>query len=88
MEDNITIHGRIIERHPELSPEDIAHAWGSRIATGYRIAGDTEQTVAVGFDARGRMIEMVGARTSSGEMIVFHAMTPPSTKTMKETRLI
>lgn len=77
-----------MERHPELTPEDIAHAWGNRLATGYRTSEDVRQTVAVGFDSKGRMIEMVGAHRANGETIIFHAMTPPSSKTLREAGLI
>lgn len=88
MEDQIIVHGRIMERHPELTPDDIAHAWGNRIASGNRLLIDLNQIVAVGFDSRGRMVEMVAVIDSNGETLVFHAMTPPSTKTLKEVNLI
>lgn len=88
MEDSIIVHGRIMERHPELTPVDIAHAWGARIATGMRLDADVAQKVAVGFDAKGRMIEMVAVTLSNGDVLVFHAMTPPSKKTLRETGLL
>lgn len=40
--------------------------------------------VAVGFYSRGRLLEMVAVSTGIDSVHVFHAMTPPSKKTMKE----
>ena len=37
----------------------------------------------VGFDLKAREIEMVGVLTADG-WLVYHAMTPPSKKTMDE----
>ena len=36
-------------------------------------------------DANGRLIEMVGSALDEGTVHVFHAMTPPSRKTLRET---
>lgn len=88
MEDVIIVHGRIMERHPDISPDDVAHAWGSRIATGFREKDHLDHSVVVGFDAHGRMLEMVGTRTKEGPVLVFHAMTPPTHKTLEEVRLV
>ena len=40
--------------------------------------------VAVGYDSRGREVEMVGVELEDGDWLVYHAMTPPSTKTYGE----
>lgn len=37
-----------------------------------------------GYDLHGRYIEMVGVLLSDGVWLVYHAMTPPSKKTLKE----
>ena len=85
--DHITIHCRVTQRHPELSAEDIAHAWVNRIAEAQRDV-DPSQLVVVGFDCSGRMLEMVAVELEDGDYLVFHAMTPPSKKTLRESRLI
>lgn len=87
MERYITIHGRSMERHPEIAPEDVAHAWAGRIATATRRGRHAEEVVAVGFDANGRMLEMVAVEQADGSALVFHCMTPPSAKTLRETGL-
>lgn len=75
------VHPRIRERHPEISEADVERAWENFTAAAVRTAAERE--VRVGFDARGREIEMVGAM-SGGEWLVYHAMTPPSKKTKSE----
>jgi len=40
--------------------------------------------VAVGFDTNGRLIEIVGSVMENGTVRLFHAMTPPSKKTLQE----
>ena len=88
MEAFIEINRRVMARHPEISPEDVAHAWAARIATANRRGKYSEETVAVGFDGKGRMLEMVAVTKADGTMHVFHAMTPPSAKTLRETHLV
>lgn len=88
MTDTLEISGRIAIKHPEIAPMDVAHAWGNRIAMGIRNQGIAPQLVAVGFDASGRMLEMVGVEKENGTVLVFHAMTPPSKKTLREVSLI
>ena len=85
--ERLVIHRRIMERHPEVAPEDVAFAWANRIAFGERDT-DPRQICAAGFDAKGRMLEMVAALEEDGSVLVFHAMTPPSKKTLREIGLI
>ncbi len=44
--------------------------------------------VAVGFDTNGRVLEMVGVAEETGAIRIFHAMTPPSKKTLREAGLV
>jgi len=37
-----------------------------------------------GYDPQGRYIEMVGVLLADGAWLVYHAMTPPSKKTLRE----
>ena len=63
----IHVLDRIHERHPELEPDDARSAWEGAIA--YAVHSDSRpfEYIAIGFDAAGRSIEMVGRRTSDGE---------------------
>jgi len=40
--------------------------------------------VAIGFDSKGRLIEMVAIRRSINNWLIYHAKTPPTKKTMAE----
>ena len=42
------------------------------------------QEMRTGYDPRGRYIEMVGVLLADGVWLIYHAMTPPSKKTLKE----
>ena len=81
------VHERVSKRHPELSDDDVLSAWNSRIAWALRKTDSREQIVAVGFDSNGRFIEMV-AIESEGDYLIFHAMTPPSKRTLSELDLL
>ena len=78
------IHPRIHERHPELTNNDISYAWEHPTLSATRIVKERE--LRVGFDLKGREIEMVGALTADG-WLVYHGMTPPTKKTRKELEM-
>ena len=76
----------IIDEHAlkhGLEPEDIEYAWRSFVAKMYRGAPKEGEVIAVGYDGKGRFIEMVSAERPFGT-IVFHAMTPPTRNILKE----
>ena len=81
------VHERISMRHPELSELDVLAAWDSKIAWALRIVGETNQIVAVGFDGNNRFVEMV-AVNDGDDYLIFHAMTPPSKRTLTELNLL
>ena len=81
----IAVHPRVHQRHPELCDDDVLTAWESALMSAPRLAADSIQYVAVGFDGRGRLLEMVVIRDAlSGDWLIFRAMTPPSAKTYAE----
>lgn len=80
----IEVHPRVMERHPELTMEDVRSAWQNAMVHMRRLGDDPIRYVAVGSDSNGRLIEMVAQIAGSGTLIIFHAMTPPSTKTLNE----
>ena len=78
----VQIHPRVHERHPELDDEDVEAAWENYCVAAVRIPGERE--MRTGYDLRGRDVEMVGVLLADGAWLVYHAMTPPSKKTLKE----
>lgn len=76
----------IIDEHAlkhGLEPEEIEHAWHNFVAKVYRGAPNEGEVIAVGYDGRGRFMEMVGAERSFGT-VIFHAMTPPTRIVIRE----
>ena len=76
----IVIHPRVMERHPELSEDDVRDAWQAYIRMTRRSNG---QCIAIGFDGKGRALEMV-AKEGGGDILVYHAMTPPTVNALRE----
>ena len=71
------VHPRVHQRHPEIDDEDVIWAWENCVVIADRIPNDTQ--LRVGFDLKGRELEMIGWLTVDGWM-VFHAFTPPTKK--------
>lgn len=79
----------IIDEHAfkhGLAAEDISYAWGNFVKKQYRGAPHEGEVVAVGYDRRGRPIEMIAADRSFGT-VVFHAIEPPTAKVLIELGL-
>lgn len=82
----VFIHPRVHDRHPEITDDDARAAWKQAIRSAPR--SDTPNMwVTVGTDWRGRLIELVARSNAEGDWLVFHAMTPPSSKTLTELGL-
>ena len=75
------VHPRVRESHPEIGEDDVRRAWENPIACAVREVAERE--LRVGFDAKARLLEMVGV-LCEGDWVVYHAMTPPSKKTVAE----
>ena len=80
----VVVHPRVMERHPELSEDDVREAWDNYVCMARR---DNDQVLTLGFDAKSRAVEMV-AKESSGDFLIYHAMTPPTRKAMIELGLV
>ena len=78
------VHRRVHERHPELADDNVLAAWENSIASTPRTQKDPNEYVAVGFDGKGRLVEVVAVRSAAGDWLAFHAMTPPSANTLGE----
>lgn len=87
MHGNAIVHPRVMERHPNLTEEDVLTAWSNAIASIARVDDENDRLVALGADGHGRLVEMVANRTPNGTWVIFHAMTPPSRKTLTELKL-
>jgi hypothetical protein len=81
----IEVHPRIQERHPEIGNDDVVAAM--RNALRYQQRGSGEW-LAVGFDEKSRFLELVYIYDEDVDgFFVYHAMTPPSGKTLRELDL-
>lgn len=70
-----------------LSENQVLHAWKNAISVARRGCESGEvDFVAIGFDQRGRLIEMVGRKKSFG-VLIFHANTPPTARAFRELGL-
>ena len=75
MKQTILIHERINKKHPEVSAEDVLVAWKNRIRCQRRTGPWPPQYVAVGFDDKGRALQMVSIYDPiADEVLIFHAM--------------
>lgn len=78
--ETVVVHPRVMERHPELSEDDVREAWEGYVRMARRESG---HVIAVGFDSHGRAVEMV-AKEQGGDYLIYHAMTPPTINALKE----
>lgn len=85
---SVAVHERVSQRHPELSERDVRRAWSNAFLVQERIEGGLPcaTLVALGADGHGRVIEMVAVMLKDGTTLIYHAMTPPSKRMLKELR--
>ncbi|MBQ9057741.1 MAG: hypothetical protein IJ125_00995 [Atopobiaceae bacterium] len=84
MEVELVVHERIMRRHPELSEEDVKHAWRNAFVMQRRWQTDPSAIAVMGPDNRGRVVEAVGLLLENGGVLIYHAQTPPTQKTLIE----
>jgi hypothetical protein len=87
LDENVQVHQRVMERHPEITKNDVINAWRNFVRKSRREDGCEEYFVAVGFDNKGRLIEMVALQAVDGSWFIYHALTPPTKATMVELGL-
>lgn len=78
---------RVFVRHPDLTLMDVRSAWEARIKTQYRLSDEKPYMVAVGAASSGRMLEMIAFEDGS-DIVVFHALTPPTKKLLRELKML
>lgn len=82
----LIVHPRVMREHPQLTEEDVTHAWRNSYYEALRPdSPNFPEYVWVGRDAKGREVEMVGTMTVSG-WLVYHANTPISKSILAEIR--
>jgi len=86
--EKVLIHPRIGNLHPELTNKDVLDAWDKVIHSKTRLDKQPYECIAVGMDSTGRLVEMVAIRLASGDMLIFHAKTPPTKKTLRELEFL
>lgn len=82
--DGFIIHPHIVERHPEISEEDVADAWVGCIKAVPRLDRNPNEYIAIGCDSKGRLLELIAVRLGTGEWLIYHAFTPPTHKALQE----
>ena len=81
---DVKVHPRVMERHPQLTEDDVLIAWRNAHYEALRPnAPNFPEYLRIGFDGKGREVEMVGTMTTSG-WLVYHANTPLSARTRRE----
>lgn len=85
--DRIFVLDRVQQRHPDVSKEDAAHAWLYCKVSRLRVGREPEEHVGVGYDAKGRLLEVVAIRNADGDWLVKHAQTPPQERVRRELGL-
>lgn len=83
----IVVLDRVTERHPYLSKADVRMAWRYAVVCLPRDNGRPFEYIALGFDVRGRPIEMLGRRIGDDHWAIWHAFTPPTRKALREMGL-
>lgn len=82
---SIGVHPRVAKRHPGITDEDVVAAMRSMIRYKQRSSGEW---LAVGLDGNSRLVELVYQYDEEEDFFfVFHGMTPPSGKTLRELGL-
>lgn len=81
----IGVHPRVNRRHPEVGEADVMAAMRSMIRYKQR---DSGEWLAVGTDSHSRLVELVYDYDEEEDVFfVYHGMTPPSAKTLRELGL-
>ncbi|WP_339349812.1 hypothetical protein [Bifidobacterium indicum] len=86
MEFQPLIHPGIHRTHPDIGQQDILEVWRNAIVSAPVVNNQETRQVwlTLGFDGQGRLMELASIHDQSRLWLVFHAMTPPSPKTLRE----
>lgn len=74
-EQKIVVHSRITRRHPDVTKQDVQTAWIRQVKRQVREGLHPTQIAAVGFDDKGRLLQMVATYDPNIDtVLIFHAM--------------
>jgi len=85
--DRVFVDDRVSLRHPDISKEDAAAAWGNCIKSRPRLDKNPDEYLAIGTDDKGRLLELVVLRDSEGDWLIYHAKTPPTENAKRELQM-
>ena len=77
----IEVHSNALKHG--LTKEEVVFAWENFVRRQHRELPNGDQIIAVGFDMHGNSIELIAVSKSFG-VLIYHAMTPPTEKILKE----
>ena len=80
----VMVHKRVHERHPELTEEDVLTAYRNSLRYAQRSDKDDSEYAGIGTDGRGRLVEYVAVVMPEGELLIYHAQTPPGKAMLEE----
>ena len=83
----VFVDDRVPARHLDVSKQDAIDAWYDCVKSAPRLGKDPGEYLAIGFDRKGRQIELVAVRNADGDFLIYHAMTPPSANARRELGL-
>lgn len=69
----IRIHPRVLQRHPWLDRQEVLHTWRTAWKMAPRLGCEPPETMALGWDSHGRLIELIAYAAEDGTPIIFHA---------------
>jgi 50S ribosomal subunit-associated GTPase HflX len=69
-----------------LSECEVFYAWENYVRKRYRKRPNNDRIIAIGYDQSERLIEMVASEKLS-HVLIYHALTPPTKKMLKELGL-
>lgn len=72
--DNVVVLPRVSSRHPDIAEADVLAAVKTVSAVRRRNFDMPCHYCLAGADAKGRLIEVIGAEQEDGTLIVYHAM--------------
>ena len=83
---DIVVDQRVSARHSDVSDYSVRVAWSNVVRFMPREGTDPLRYVAVGYDERGRLLEMIAVLDESDRWHIFHAMRATA-KVLRELRL-
>ena len=84
MAQRVVVHQRVSQRHPEIEDTDVIVAWNNCLCSACREQSAFNDYVALGFDGKGRLMEMIAVLRTDGSWFIYHAFTPPTKRILKE----